>query len=161
MSGSETGLNVMTPNREPFNAGGVLQKSTVQPSVQNMRLAFSADGTAVYKPITPTSPSHRTSGGGGGGGGDASAGGSTPGTSQGLNMNMGSEQMKRKRGRPRKYGPDGTMALALVPQSGGGFSSPPAASPNSMKKARGRPPGSGKKHQLEALGNPYNILLAV
>lgn len=176
MSGSETG--VMT-SREPFSVG--LQKSPVtssQPVIQNMRLAFSADGTAVYKPVAATSPSYQPSGTAvvetaavAGGGGD--------GVPQGINVNMGSEPMKRKRGRPRKYGPDGSMALALTAapsplsatQSGGGFSptpstaaaaapAPPAppggsASPTSLKKARGRPPGSSKKLQLQALGKTF------
>ena len=144
--------------REPFSMG--LQKNAVpsQPVIQNMRLAFSPDGAAVYKPVSGTSPPYQSSGG------EASTGGAI--IPHGLNMNMGSEPLKRKRGRPRKYGPDGTMALALSPtsglnvsQSGGGFSSPPAtagsASPSSLKKARGRPPGSSKKQQMEALGNPY------
>ncbi|XP_030969791.1 AT-hook motif nuclear-localized protein 10-like [Quercus lobata] len=161
-----------------------------QPLVQNMRLGFSSDGNAVYKPISAatnataatttttaaaaTSPTYQLDGGSGGGG------------AVNVNVNMGSmtggEQAKRKRGRPRKYGPDGSMALGLTPTAqlipvaqtqssgGGGFSSPhPAptpppsaptslpsgglAPPTSFKKARGRPPGSSsKKHQLEALG---------
>ncbi|CBI40765.3 hypothetical protein AAG906_030389 [Vitis piasezkii] len=157
MSGSETGI--MT-TREPFSMG--LQKNAVpsQPVIQNMRLAFSPDGAAVYKPVSGTSPPYQSSGGTGG---DGSTGGAI--IPHGLNMNMGSEPLKRKRGRPRKYGPDGTMALALSPapsgvnvsQSGGAFSSPPAsagsASPSSLKKARGRPPGSSKKQQMEALGS--------
>uniref|UniRef100_A0A0E0BE31 AT-hook motif nuclear-localized protein n=1 Tax=Oryza glumipatula TaxID=40148 RepID=A0A0E0BE31_9ORYZ len=78
------------------------------------------------------------------------------------------ELMRKKRGRPRKYAPDGSMALALAPissASGGaappppppghqphGFSiSSPASDPNA--KRRGRPPGSGKKKQFEALGS--------
>ena len=149
-----------------------LQKNAVpsQPVIQNMRLAFSPDGAAVYKPVSGTSPPYQSSGGTGG---DGSTGGAI--IPHGLNMNMGSEPLKRKRGRPRKYGPDGTMALALSPapsgvnvsQSGGAFSSPPAsagsASPSSLKKARGRPPGSSKKQQMEALGNSYFpfILLAL
>lgn len=158
MSGSESGVNVMT-SREAFNTG--LQKSVVQPQpvIHNMRLAFSSDGTAVYKPVTPPSPTYQPTNTT-----NPADGGPTGLTSpQGVNMNMGgSEPMKRKRGRPRKYGPDGTMSLALVPsptsgsanQSGGGGFSPQggSASPNSLKKARGRPPGSSKKHQLEALG---------
>ncbi|XP_043712440.1 AT-hook motif nuclear-localized protein 10-like isoform X2 [Telopea speciosissima] len=168
MSGSEAGI---MSGRESFGVG--LQKSPVpsQPSgIPNMRLAFSSDGTAVYKPVTTSSPttfqpssvaSATGNSGGGGGGGDVSAGAIVP---HGLNMNMG-EPIKRKRGRPRKYGPDGTMALALTPASpavpSGGFSSPSTAgttpvaapSPSSMKKARGRPPGSGKKQQMAALGS--------
>ncbi|KAF9623915.1 hypothetical protein IFM89_006642 [Coptis chinensis] len=60
------------------------------------------------------------------------------------------EPMKRKRGRPRKYGPDGAVSLALSPIS----STPPApssVSPN-QKRGRGRPPGTGRKQQLASLG---------
>lgn len=93
------------------------------------------------------------------------------GASPGLNISSG-DTLKRKRGRPRKYGPDGTMARALVPVTptmggaspGSGAFSPTsptgAAGPFShsrpatvMKKAMGRPPGSGKKQQLAALGS--------
>lgn len=75
--------------------------------------------------------------------------------------------MKKKRGRPRKYGPDGSMALALVPggaaSTGGGLTPPGfASSPggvsgsvDGVKKPKGgRPPGSSnKKVQMTALGN--------
>ncbi|XP_058070337.1 AT-hook motif nuclear-localized protein 10 [Magnolia sinica] len=142
--------------RESF--GGVsLQKNPVPspqqpPAMPNMRLAFSSEGAAVYKPIMGSPPSYPSGG---------SADGQTaPITQHGLHM---SEPMKRKRGRPRKYGPDGTMALALTPVSppvppsggsvGGGLSSPTSPSATSMKKARGRPPGSGKKQQMAALGS--------
>lgn len=63
------------------------------------------------------------------------------------------QPVKRKRGRPRKYGPDGSVALALSPISS---SSPQAAAggsaPPMQKRGRGRPPGSGKKQQLASLG---------
>lgn len=85
------------------------------------------------------------------------------------NMDMG-ESVKRKRGRPRKYGPNGTMTLALgnspsplttspmPPSSGssvGGFNSPAPNSGSSfvMKKARGRPLGSGKKQKMNSVGS--------
>jgi hypothetical protein len=89
-------------------------------------------------------------------------------------LGMG-ELMRKKRGRPRKYAPDGSMALALAPlssASGGaptpppgqqqqpphGFSiSSPPSDPNA--KRRGRPPGSGKKKQFEALGNQRGTLV--
>ncbi|CAN6461729.1 unnamed protein product [Victoria cruziana] len=61
---------------------------------------------------------------------------------------VSSEPVKRKRGRPRKYGPDGTMALALKPLSS---ATPPSATPL-QKRGRGRPPGSGRKQQLAAFG---------
>lgn len=68
------------------------------------------------------------------------------------------EPVKRKRGRPRKYGSDGSVSLALSP-----LSSPPSVSgtasgglsgsgtPN-LKRGRGRPPGTGRKQQLASLG---------
>jgi hypothetical protein len=59
---------------------------------------------------------------------------------------------KKKRGRPRKYGPDGGMALALRPGSTApGAHDGPVSDP--AFKRKGRPPGSGRKKQLEALGN--------
>ncbi|XP_050267993.1 AT-hook motif nuclear-localized protein 10 [Quercus robur] len=180
MSGSETG--VMT-SREPFNVGALQQQQQqhqqqqqssspppAQPLVQNMRLGFSSDGNAVYKPISAatnataatttataavaTSPTYQLDGGSGGG-------------AVNVNVNMGSmsggEQAKRKRGRPRKYGPDGSMALGLTPTAqpvpvaqtqssgGGGFSSPhpaptpPPSAPTSLPSGGSAPPTSFKK----------------
>lgn len=68
------------------------------------------------------------------------------------------EPVKRKRGRPRKYGSDGSVSLALSP-----LSSPPSVSgiasgglsgsgTLSLKRGRGRPPGTGRKQQLASLG---------
>ncbi|XP_022769448.1 AT-hook motif nuclear-localized protein 10-like isoform X2 [Durio zibethinus] len=174
MSGSEAG--VMT-SREPYSLG-MQRKSPVasRPMIQNIRLAFSADGTAVYKPITSSSPTYQRTSCGGGAEGFAGGPTVTQGQGHAVNMSTGNKPLKRKRGRPRNYGPDGTMPLALIPApssasvaqsntnsggGGGGFpSSPPppsggsAFSPTSAKKAMGRPPGSEKKHQLEALGSP-------
>lgn len=136
-----------------------------------MRLGFSSDGNAVYKPISAatnataatttataavaTSPTYQLDGGSGGGG------------AVNVNVNMGSmsggEQAKRKRGRPRKYGPDGSMALGLTPTAqpvpvaqtqssgGGGFSSPhpaptpPPSAPTSLPSGGSAPPTSFKK----------------
>jgi len=64
-----------------------------------------------------------------------------------------SEPVKKKRGRPRKYGPDGTVSLRLSPMSAPANSTQgESATTLSQKKARGRPPGSGRKQQLAALG---------
>jgi hypothetical protein len=61
----------------------------------------------------------------------------------------GGEFVKKKRGRPRKYGPDGSIGPGpKSAESGGGGSNS-----NPDGKRRGRPPGSGKKKQLDALGN--------
>ncbi|XP_021612828.1 AT-hook motif nuclear-localized protein 9 isoform X2 [Manihot esculenta] len=58
------------------------------------------------------------------------------------------EPMKRKRGRPRKYGPDGTVSLALSPP----LSTHPGTITPTQKRGRGRPPGTGRKQQLASLG---------
>ncbi|KAK1374806.1 AT-hook motif nuclear-localized protein [Heracleum sosnowskyi] len=69
-----------------------------------------------------------------------------------------SDPSKKKRGRPRKYGPDGTdMSLGLSPMS----SNPSPGSGDIMlvegeKKNRGRPRGSGKKQLLASLGEWMN-----
>lgn len=60
-----------------------------------------------------------------------------------------SEPVRRKRGRPRKYGVDAKVSLALTPSP----SSPAARLTPSQKSGRGRPPGSGRKQQLTTLGN--------
>ncbi|XP_011041161.1 PREDICTED: putative lysozyme-like protein [Populus euphratica] len=144
MPGSETGV---MPSREPFGVTGLQQKTAVQsqPFIRNMRLDFGADGTAVYKPIATVTTTSAASPTYPPGGGEGPAGGAVV-SPHGINVNMGGgsggDSMKRKRGRPRKYGPDGTMALALAsaPQSvaatqptgtatGGGFSSPPPPPP--------------------------------
>ncbi|KAF8050163.1 hypothetical protein N665_2033s0002 [Sinapis alba] len=85
-----------------------------------------------------------------------SAGGGNPA----LNMNMpvemtGSEPVKKRRGRPRKYGPE----LGLVPRapftvsqpSDGGGSGEGGSS--TQKKMRGRPRGSSNRKKLQALGS--------
>ncbi|XP_078444041.1 AT hook motif DNA-binding family protein [Wolffia australiana] len=138
--------------REPFAMG--LQASPVQsqpPLLPNMRLAFTSDGTAIYKPVAGVAPTFSS-------GGEAAvveSGGAMP--VHGLQMGSVEPSMKRKRGRPRKYGPDGTMALALSPVSGVGSGqtagSPLSGSSPATKKARGRPPGSGRKQQMAALGS--------
>ncbi|KAE8680344.1 AT-hook motif nuclear-localized protein 10 [Hibiscus syriacus] len=144
MSGSETGLMA---TREPYSLS-MQQTSPVasQPVIQNMRLAFSADGTAMYKPLASASPTYQPQHASGGGGADGSAGGLavTQGQGQALNMSM-------------SMGSDVTQS-----NSGGGFPSPTpqpppsggsASSPTSTKKPRGRPPGSLNKPKLDALGS--------
>ncbi|KAI9117927.1 hypothetical protein K1719_011069 [Acacia pycnantha] len=65
------------------------------------------------------------------------------------------EPLKKKRGRPRKYGPDGPVSLGLSPMFATANSTPGSGSP-SQKRNRGRPPGSGRKQQLAALGEWMN-----
>lgn len=83
---------------------------------------------------------------------------SMPMSSQGVNVREG-EPVKRKRGRPRKYGPDGSVALALSPlsattpaASGGSGMSAAVSGSATPKRGRGRPPGTGRKQQLASLG---------
>ncbi|KAL6986233.1 hypothetical protein U1Q18_019601 [Sarracenia purpurea var. burkii] len=74
------------------------------------------------------------------------------GASSGVPM---ADPVKKKRGRPRKYGPDGTnMSLGLSPMS----VTPPSGlvTPTTEKRGRGRPPGSGWKQQLAPLGEWMN-----
>lgn len=85
--------------------------------------------------------------------------GSPPSRQSGFSIDTSSATAKKKRGRPRKYSPDGNIALGLAPtpissssvathgDSGGTM---PSSEPP-LKKHRGRPAGSGKK-QLDALG---------
>ncbi|KAK3034565.1 hypothetical protein RJ639_033811 [Escallonia herrerae] len=65
------------------------------------------------------------------------------------------DPVKKKRGRPRKYGPDGasSMSLALSPMS---LAMSPGSTTPGEKKGRGRPPGSGRKQQLASLGEWMN-----
>ncbi|KAK7251302.1 hypothetical protein RIF29_34365 [Crotalaria pallida] len=90
-------------------------------------------------------------GGFGIGGGGGSSGGVPPSVSSG-------EPVKKKRGRPRKYAPNdvGAVSLKLSPLSGTAHSSTPGSTTPSEKRARGRPPGSGRKQQLAALGEWMN-----
>jgi hypothetical protein len=78
---------------------------------------------------------------------------STMGSPSGT-VSVSGPPVKRKRGRPRKYGPDGTMKAASAQQM---VSAPPRMEMvgnsamedhQAQKKRRGRPPGTGKKHHL-------------
>ncbi|KAF3789075.1 AT-hook motif nuclear-localized protein 10 [Nymphaea thermarum] len=165
MAGRETSFSATL---QKGSGGGGPGPVSAQPGapVQNMRLSFSSDGTAIYTPVSASSPPYQAEG---------SAAmmqqqqqqkpqqqqqqQPQQQQQQGLGASIGGgPPVKRKRGRPRKYGPDGSMALALTPVSA---SAPPAgyapsatSTSPSVKKARGRPPGSGKKQQLAALGSP-------
>ncbi|GMQ05410.1 hypothetical protein CsSME_00050445 [Camellia sinensis var. sinensis] len=80
----------------------------------------------------------------------------SPSFPHGLNIDVPSgvptvEPVKKKRGRPRKYGPDGTnVSLGLSPMSSRSIT------PSTPKRGRGRPPGSGRKQQLALLGEWMN-----
>ncbi|BBH02895.1 AT hook motif DNA-binding family protein [Prunus dulcis] len=77
---------------------------------------------------------------------------------------------KKKRGRPRKYSPDGNIALGLAPTQMPSTASTAAAGPHGessgtmssdppAKKNRGRPPGSGKKQSWWVGFTPHVIMV--
>ncbi|GER57540.1 AT hook motif DNA-binding family protein [Striga asiatica] len=69
---------------------------------------------------------------------------------------LGGEPVKKKRGRPRKYGPDGSnMSLGLSPLSGSRNSSGRNMS-SGEKRPKGRPRGTGWKQKLAPLGEWMN-----
>ncbi|KAL0694060.1 hypothetical protein Bca4012_061240 [Brassica carinata] len=73
--------------------------------------------------------------------------------------------VKKKRGRPRKYAPDGQVSLGLSPMPSSGSSkskdSSAVTDPNAPKRARGRPPGTGRKQRLANLGEWMNTSAGV
>ncbi|KAF7829458.1 AT-hook motif nuclear-localized protein 10 [Senna tora] len=148
MSGSETGL--MTSS-ELFNMGLPKSPAPSQPVLQNIHLGYSVDGrTAEFKQLAPASPLTFLSSG------SNAVSGTDGGEAPGFNFNTGSEPLKRKRGRPRKYGPDGSMPLGSafkLPIMAVNQCSEGSALPTSLKKVRGRPTGSSKKQHLELLGS--------
>lgn len=153
--------------REPF---GLPKTPATPPSsggTQGLRMAYTTDGTAIFTPVIsvsvlPATATYQPVGG------SAVTASSLAGV--GGNGGAGEPVPKKKRGRPRKYGPDGSMSLALVPASmatapappgvSGAFSpngpkatnAAPSASPDGAKK-RGRPKGSTNKKHVAALGN--------
>ncbi|KAJ9540953.1 hypothetical protein OSB04_027459 [Centaurea solstitialis] len=102
-------------------------------------------GTPAYTPIAPPPGYNNPNGAGGGNNYEL------PVTAAGVDVS-GGDVVKRKRGRPRKYAPDGpTAAAAAAAESGGEFSSPVSSS---GKRPRGRPRGSANKHQPAVSGSP-------
>lgn len=134
----------MTAAPNSYGGGGsVPSSSMMMPGMMrmlpnDMHLSFSPIPQSVSKPIETSGSLYHGEGGQG----------VTP---SGSMLSMG-ETGKKKRGRPRKYGPDGTMALALSPLStASGYSNSPGSGQSGKK--RGRPLGSGRKQQLDALGS--------
>lgn len=71
--------------------------------------------------------------------------------------NSAEEQLvKKKRGRPRKYVPDNNEGCDLELSPMQSLQKPhvssPLSDPNAPKRARGRPPGTGRKQRLANLG---------
>ncbi|CAH8321633.1 unnamed protein product [Eruca vesicaria subsp. sativa] len=76
---------------------------------------------------------------------------------------METVMVKKKRGRPRKYAPEGQVSLGLSPMPCASSGSNKAkddssavTDPNAPKRARGRPPGTGRKQRLANLGEWMN-----
>ncbi|XP_009112749.1 AT-hook motif nuclear-localized protein 5 [Brassica rapa] len=75
---------------------------------------------------------------------------------------METPMVKKKRGRPRKYAPEGQVSLGLSPMPSSSSASNKAkdssavTDPNAPKRARGRPPGTGRKQRLANLGEWMN-----
>ncbi|CAA0834908.1 AT-hook motif nuclear-localized protein 10 [Striga hermonthica] len=162
MSGVSETAAVMS-SREPFpinamaSAGQSQNPAASQHQLdQQMRVSYTTDG--AYRSVG-SPPSYQPMPGG------------PP-----VAMNLNSGDQKRKRGRPRKYGPDGNMSgMAMAsgqqPMNSGlhqnqmqAFSPPqvaampvppPVGGPTSpVVKKRGRPPGSvNKKKQVEVVGS--------
>ncbi|KAL3618640.1 hypothetical protein CASFOL_037459 [Castilleja foliolosa] len=78
---------------------------------------------------------------------DASSAMPGQGVSVGPPVMQQREPVRRKRGRPRKYGHDGAVSLGLLPSMS---NSAPIMKPT--HKWRGRPPGTGRKNQLSSTG---------
>ncbi|KFK40504.1 hypothetical protein AALP_AA2G004500 [Arabis alpina] len=78
---------------------------------------------------------------------------------------MEQPMVKKKRGRPRKYAPDGQVSLGLSPMptsaSHKAKDSSALSDPNAPKRARGRPPGTGRKQRLANLGEWMNTSAGV
>lgn len=68
---------------------------------------------------------------------------------------------KKKRGRPRKYGPDGTVTMALSPKPISSSAPPPVIDFSAEKRGKVRPASSVNKtkYDLENLGNIKKCLL--
>ncbi|CAB4310136.1 unnamed protein product [Prunus armeniaca] len=69
----------------------------------------------------------------------------------------GSLPMKKKRGRPRKYGPDGSVTMALSPKPISSSAPPPVIDFSAEKRGKVKPTSSVSKtkYEVENLGNKY------
>ncbi|KAL9670561.1 hypothetical protein QQ045_008114 [Rhodiola kirilowii] len=67
-----------------------------------------------------------------------------------VNVSPPSTTPRKKRGRPRKYGPDRGVSLGLTKSLS--LTKLTTTSASEQKRGRGRPPGSGKKHQIATFG---------
>ncbi|KAK6130610.1 hypothetical protein DH2020_035656 [Rehmannia glutinosa] len=100
MSGVSETAAVMA-SREPFTVNPTVSPQNPAASQsqldQQMRVSYTADG--AYRSVGSPPPYQSITGG-------------TPVMKPAMNLNSGDQ--KRKRGRPRKYGPDGNMAMVMA-----------------------------------------------
>lgn len=70
---------------------------------------------------------------------------------------------KKKRGRPRKYGPDGAVTMALSPKPISSAAPPPVIDFSAEKRGKVRAAGSVSKHKvdLDPSGEEANISLSI
>ncbi|KAL6909838.1 hypothetical protein ACP4OV_001497 [Aristida adscensionis] len=119
-----------TAGEAAYRAGvqkGPLQVHQPQPQHSTAPMLYPHNGVAVYrKPAAPAAFQRRA------GGNAAAAAATATATASG-------EPLKRKRGRPRKYVPDGAVPLAIVPPP------PPAAAASASAPAPSFPPGFSAK----------------
>ncbi|KAL6661138.1 hypothetical protein ACP70R_000522 [Stipagrostis hirtigluma subsp. patula] len=158
------------PKSPPAPAPGPGPPSSA--AMQSVCMAYTTDGTPVFAPVSSSAapPAYQPQGAAHGTSMSTMAVSGGNGTT--APPGMGEQVAKKKRGRPRKYGPDGSMSLALLPSltaagspataqgSSGPFS--PAGSnpanplsvvpPDGVKK-RGRPKGSTNKPRVDAVGS--------
>lgn len=110
-------------------------------------------GTQVTHPLSDPNLSYQSNTGGNSMGSTLPMDSSPLVSPHGINVGAppgvpSTQPVRRKRGRPRKYGPDGAMSLALLPKT----ITPPVTATPTQKRGRGRPPGSGRKQQVASLG---------
>ncbi|KAL5222747.1 hypothetical protein ABZP36_027460 [Zizania latifolia] len=140
-------------------------------AMQSVRMAYTTDGTPVFTPVSAgvAPPGYQPGAVTGSSMPSAAAAG---GNGAAALLDSGEPVVKKKRGRPRKYGPDGSMSLALATApsavgstpgaqgASGPFSPTPlkpasfalSVSPDGVKK-RGRPKGSTNKPRIDAVGS--------
>ncbi|KAE9597753.1 putative PPC domain, AT hook, DNA-binding protein [Lupinus albus] len=141
VSGSSGGFHAPPPGFRALSNTGIQAQSNVT----------RGDGGSSASTFSAVEPQFRPSFSHGG----INIGGVSSGGVQPLTSSV--ENVKKKRGRPRKYAPtDGAVSLKLSPFSGTANSSTLSSTKPSEKRARGRPPGSGRKQQLASLGEWMN-----
>ncbi|KAF0898037.1 hypothetical protein E2562_001714 [Oryza meyeriana var. granulata] len=153
-----------------------MPKSPPAPSsaaMQSVRMAYTSDGTPVFTPVSAAvAPPGYQPGGGAVTGSSMPAATAAGGNGAAALPDSGEPAVRKKRGRPRKYGPDGSMSLGLVTSPTSAGSTPVAQgasgpfSPTQPKqvsltslvsqdgvKKRGRPKGSTNKPRIDAVGS--------